>query len=1400
MKTTIIICIILLTFFVPAWSVDRNESGRTTALGYTEDTYINANNILMFITNYGELGQDLNEIFNLPTGTYFPYTGIEDIISGANNKTCVYTTALWIGGTVDGQVRMASARYDQQSEYRPGPMSGGTFQPDDPSFKVYKLYADSLAGTPNADYTNWPVDQGAPIREDGTPDMMGNQMLWAVYNDADSTLQEYFGGDTLSLGLEVRQTVWAYDLDWLSNCIFFRFRIFNKGANDIDSCYLGYWCDVDIGRAEPGENYDKDDLTACDTTRNLGYGYNSANWDYLYGSMQPAVGIDLLRGPIVETGNGGDEAHFWDSVLTGYQNVEMTSFTAMVKSETPNSPEMTYNYLRGLHANGSRYDVAGDSTPFWYAGDPVAGTGDIQATCSDMQILNTTGPVSLPAGDSTELIYVLVFGRGDNRLASITEMMANDLAAQELYDNDFVIPSAWHVSTDGSDETGDGSLTAPLRNIQTALNGAEPGDSIIVHPGTYSRSLYVNKAVVMVPYDTTSRPVLEAEPGNRVLFIEDFADTMYLSGFEVTGGNPDSQSQSGRGGGILIDSAAVVIENCDIHHNESTSGGDDAGGGGVCFYYGGYVVLRNSIIRDNISTDGGGILSSTDAAGGVLENNIISNNYSYDAGGGVFLYNATTVNPFRVIGNTIVGNRGAKHGFGFQSFLVDVDFERNLVTDNGPIETCECDVGYGISIGGYNVERTVVTCNDVYGNCGDQAQSNPNGFPYDVTNLIEDPLLCDLEGGDFHLSLSSPCAADNNDFSVQIGALGIYIDPDMVVAADRNSTECGTSIQCHVYEYDCTGIEINLDSAVQWLSRDHDVVLVSTRGLINPVAPGQTYVVAAGAGHEPDSVLFTVLPTLYEYNNDTLFNHANNVALKVNVSGSPDEVWLIYRQGGGHNRDSVIMTAATGQSYTGSIPSGVLGLRSIEYCFRAVDNGVSNTLPNASENESWFYFQVEIPNTTDLFEIVPWNYQMVGFSMNPSSLVIDSILKPLLGDNNDGFNFRFGCWNPTLAAYDEYPELDSLLPYHGYWLISRSATTVHAHGYSTVPDVYIDGQGYARLILAPGWNQIVNPFAFDVDWGGRIEDTSYGDYIENGLHAYSPARRSYSSTTLMEQFRAYFVRNVHPTDSLELLIPYDEYTELKTTVPFAEHPGSWFAEIAAANSDGQRSTCWIGVSPVATAGSDSLDFSSPPAISTSLKLDAVCRQDNKTTLASDIRATSDSILIWTMQLSGEAHDRVIMQTDQMVDLPKGIEIAVFDRSGVLLGTLSETETVDLMLDATGNRTLLVQATLNQSGQSDSEHDPTVPARFDLNQNYPNPFNASTSIGFDLAQPGRVRLSVYNILGRSVIRLVDCTMAAGHYVVDWDGTAIDGKAVASGVYFYRLDAGGQVFERKMILLK
>ncbi len=89
----------------------------------------------------------------------------------------------------------------------------------------------------------------------------------------------------------------------------------------------------------------------------------------------------------------------------------------------------------------------------------------------------------------------------------------------------------------------------------------------------------------------------------------------------------------------------------------------------------------------------------------------------------------------------------------------------------------------------------------------------------------------------------------------------------------------------------------------------------------------------------------------------------------------------------------------------------------------------------------------------------------------------------------------------------------------------------------------------------------------------------------------------------------------------------------------------------------------------------------------------------------------------------------------------------------------------------------------------------IPDLYEIDQNYPNPFNPITTIRFKLPESGNVRLNVFDGLGRLVTNLINKKLNAGSFEVKWNGDAF-----ASGIYFYRLEAGSFISTKKMILTK
>lgn len=466
-------------------------------------TMININNIQMFCDNIGVFAQDISVCLETATGAglYYP---------AGTFKTAVYSGGIWIGGTVNDQIRLAIGAYNNP-EYFPGPADeNGQAMEDNVTYKVYKINSDPnfwddptggikmADGTPYMrfdstkhidDYADWPIEQGAPLDDSGQPLILGDQTLWTVFNDGGPHEYATYGGGTDPLGVEIQATFWGYNLGGvLGRVIYMKYMLINKSPDTIDSCYVTLWSDPDLGGGT-------DDLVGCDSLISLGYCYNATNNDNVYGTTPPAVGYAILQGPIIKEGDPLYNAHDFSTDTVFYEGGEflpdafvlkMESFIALFGGTDPDTPEEAYGYMRGNDSKGSS---GGDpNTPptnpqtslqinYYYPGDPVAGTGWLDYLPSDKRLMCNSGPFTFNPDDTQLVVAALVIGQGNDRLSSVT-LLKEAATTMQINDNYLKVPTSRPIielsSVEGLNEDGKAltgeSISFYIRMLNNSIN------------------------------------------------------------------------------------------------------------------------------------------------------------------------------------------------------------------------------------------------------------------------------------------------------------------------------------------------------------------------------------------------------------------------------------------------------------------------------------------------------------------------------------------------------------------------------------------------------------------------------------------------------------------------------------------------------------------------------------------------------------------------------------------------------------------------------------------------------------------------------------------------------------------------------------------------------------------
>ncbi len=302
------------------------------------------------------------------------------------------------------------------------------------------------------DALNWPIDLGAPFLDfdrDGIYyfpiDVPGyawsDQILWTVANDLIDKDRMFYRSGSFPIGMELKTTTWTYSGKFSPGVqiIFKRYQLINKSPYLLDSLFIGIYLDPDIG------DY-KNDLAGCDSTTNFFFAYNNGNADEeIEGAIPPAIGVKILQGPVVYTGNPQDTALFHQEWRVGYKNLNLHAFGYYApfyyEIGPPTATNLTaisiYNALRGYWPTTSLTNLIpyvvsmgprkGEITRFPLNGDPLTGQGELDGQGKnyhggDRYLLGTFGPLTMAPGDEQEIIFAIIGGQGTSYLNSLAEV------------------------------------------------------------------------------------------------------------------------------------------------------------------------------------------------------------------------------------------------------------------------------------------------------------------------------------------------------------------------------------------------------------------------------------------------------------------------------------------------------------------------------------------------------------------------------------------------------------------------------------------------------------------------------------------------------------------------------------------------------------------------------------------------------------------------------------------------------------------------------------------------------------------------------------------------------------------------------------------------------------------
>ncbi|MEE9162769.1 MAG: FlgD immunoglobulin-like domain containing protein, partial [Candidatus Neomarinimicrobiota bacterium] len=505
---------------------------------------------------------------------------------------------------------------------------------------------------------------------------------------------------------------------------------------------------------------------------------------------------------------------------------------------------------------------------------------------------------------------------------------------------------------------------------------------------------------------------------------------------------------------------------------------------------------------------------------------------------------------------------------------------------------------------------------------------------------------------------------------------------------------------------------------------------------------------------------------------------------------------LRYLAGGASVFTEAPMTVSPGDTDTTSatIPGAAVTITGVLYRVAAVDS-LGNISLSSSASPG-----ISFPADT-LTSAVTGGFYIDGFPKDrwrlisvPAQLDEPGVLATIGDELGDRTPQTWRIFSLENGNYVENPT--SLQMGEGYWLYQRTADDLLL---GTGPGATADLTGVS-LLLQPGWNFIGSPFAFvtplDADQGQFYGPLAYAlDGIEDW---------SEDIETELLPWGGYALYNRASTSQSFLVDPLAASPALAKAEDPA--PPGWTLQLSAVGATYSDRGNTIGRLQGAREGLDSFDNPEPPYIDGYLSL-AMERPEWGSSLprfTSDIRSPEVTDGVWDIELftRGETGP-VVLAPVLEGKLPAGSRIVLLD---VVTRTVSDLSAepaavvIREVRDEFPYHLKVVAGSAPDVAAAVSEVLAGLPAEFALRQNYPNPFNPNTTLRYSLARPARLTLSVYDLRGREVARLVDGWQDLGHHEAIWDGRDQSGIRMASGLYFAAYRVEGRSYNRKMVLLK
>ena len=375
----------------------------------------------------------------------------------------------------------------------------------------------------------------------------------------------------------------------------------------------------------------------------------------------------------------------------------------------------------------------------------------------------------------------------------------------------------------------------------------------------------------------------------------------------------------------------------------------------------------------------------------------------------------------------------------------------------------------------------------------------------------------------------------------------------------------------------------------------------------------------------------------------------------------------------------------------------------------------------------------------------------------------------------------------------------------GYWFGIEANTTVDVTGKPRITD--------DTLSISAGWNLVGSPFLkkypksaikYSKDGVTVSADSAVNrGWIQNSFYNYNTTNSAYESADTLSFWNGYWLAAL--TDGVKSIYLKNSQTGSlpKKTNTTDANANYWAVSISASLNGMNDNLLSFGQSDFATDAFDAkYDFVKPPkspAASVETYFEYTNWNSYFNKYASDVKkSSSNKDAQWSFKVSALKSGTITLDWKNILtQIPVEVQkqFASINLSTVDVPNFQSIDMLkqfSLSLQAEKDKTYKFDINASITDVTDED---LQPKEFGLMQNYPNPFNPVTAINYAVAFTQHVQLKVYDLIGNEIAVLVNETKSPGRYTVEFSSAKL-----ASGTYFYRLQAGEFVQTKKMIMLK